>query len=394
MTCPVPDPGSGHPEANARSALHSFLASKGADVATVLKDADAALAVAPDDTVLAVGSLVEGLGSSKSDLDLILLRTEGRPIPPGGGHVAWASSRCLVDMRAIPQAEMDGLQDRFETWAAKPWDLTHAARFSLDERTLLHRLASAVVLAAPTASPRRRTPDRHALCRLKLHVARQAARTIQVDMAGLRDADDPHSLAFAAQELMGHALDASLAAHGFSIPLLKWRSRLLQSLPPDWTPSLCVAPSGSPPAEHVWRLLRLPASGRRAAVLPYAHRISAFCRAAFVWADATLRGEAALTPSPSLSGAGPPVGGRALPPLDFDVDVAIQGEDVWLARLNEFAEPVHLSREEACAALFMDGDLSAETIDGLVFPDSTAGRASPAKDLSRRLARRGLVASG
>src|SRR6202008_2286814 len=106
------------------------------------------------------------------------------------------------------------------------------------------------------ARPPPEPPTREGLLRLKLHVARQAARTIQVDMAGLRDAGDHRSLAFAAQELMGHAIDAMLAAYGLSNPLLKWRSRLLERVPRDWELAMSVAPSGLTAGDRIWRLLR------------------------------------------------------------------------------------------------------------------------------------------
>ena len=103
--------------------------------------------------------------------------------------------RCLVDLRILRAAWIDELVGRLRAWSQAPWDLTHPVEFTLDERSLLHRLLHSRFLdeaAAARAAPW--MPERTDLARLKLQVARQTGRTIQVDMAGYRESGDHRSL--------------------------------------------------------------------------------------------------------------------------------------------------------------------------------------------------------
>jgi len=53
--------------------MEQFLASRDADLSGIVTSAQATTGLEATDVLLLVGSLVEGLGNSKSDLDLILI---------------------------------------------------------------------------------------------------------------------------------------------------------------------------------------------------------------------------------------------------------------------------------------------------------------------------------
>jgi hypothetical protein len=218
------------------SAFDAFLVGKQTRVDGIVAAVDQAVGLGPGDRLLAVGSVVEGLGNRKSDLDLLLVA--GSPsgiacLPGRDEEVSLAVGRCLVDVRVVAGSTVDDLMRRFDAWCRQPWRVTHAAGFTPDERTLLHRLGNSVVLRDDRReSGGSRVPAPPDLVRLKLHVARHLSRTIQVDMAGYRENGDHRTLVFAAQELLGTAVDALTAGYHLTNPAPKWRSRLLDRLPP------------------------------------------------------------------------------------------------------------------------------------------------------------------
>jgi len=364
--------------------LVPFLEDKGTSLADVVRFANARLPLRADDVLLAVGSLVEGLASDKSDLDLLLLtRRDGSELPEDG-NIGWTAGRCLVDMRVVEWSRIDDLVGRLKHWTGRAWNVTRAPKFTIDERTLLHRLWSGVRLEWDDGEvPPHPHPEAHELERLKLHVARQDARTIQVDMSGLHSAGDHRSLAFAAFQLMGNALDGLLASQGLTNPLLKWRSRLLERVPDAWGARAGLSDGSRPVGEVVWDRMRFPAHADAAAVERYAYGCAAFARAAFAAAEYeafALAARPADAPVPEQA-----AGAR---PLAFDVDFALSEESVRLARLNEFGRPLEMTH-----ARFRDllrSDLAR--FDGRMDP-AKADRAGTPAEPWPAVAEAGLLAS-
>lgn len=332
--------------------LHEYLTLRGADLAGVVTAVDTAVGLGSQDVLLAVGSLVEGLGTPKSDVDLLLLTPRAANSLPSG-EVALVVSRCLIDMRIMPVEELSLLLTRFETWSELEWSVTHTAKFSLEERTLLHRLRhGSIIRRGEEEGILQRVPQVRELARLKLQVARHMARTIQVDMVGNRARQDYRSLTFAAQDLLGHALDALLAGHLRTNPLAKWRSRLLEALPADSLSALPLRIVARDPGEEAWRLHRAPERPDATACLEHAFRISTFARAVFAWAERKLSTD---TPPPAgLSMSVSANSGSRMLGLDFDVDFMYTGTGVALGRLNEFGTSLELSVDEFWLVLQFD----------------------------------------
>lgn len=331
--------------------LEDFLKLRGTTLSHVVEKARSSLALAADDCLFSAGSLVEGLGTTKSDVDLLwLTELDPKSIPPAE-QLTWVVGRCLVEVQAVTLSALRELLSRLKTWARLPWDTTHDAKFSFDERKLLHRFLHARPLHGDASHL---NPSAVDLTRLKLHVARQYSRTIQVDMVGNRDAGDLRSLVYAAQELLGHAVDALTAGYGFTNPIPKWRSRLLDQIPAGWERSLPIRPEGLTASEKVWQLHRAPERSDEQVVLDHAFRISAFARAVFAWAEMRLvNGSRDELIDQSLFN--PQSTGHELPYLDFDVDFRIIDGRVFMGRLNEVGEPVILWPHEFAVALLCDG---------------------------------------
>lgn len=385
------------PKPAALISLESFLRYRDTNLPSVLSTVSASVGLNSDeDVLLAVGSIVEHLGSNKSDLDLLLITSRSEKSLPQGDSFALVVGRCLVDVRVVRSVELESLLSRLDAWSCLPWDVAHAAHFSLVDRTLLHRLRHGYALFnAHRNLFAEQRPLTKSLARLKLHAARQVSRTIQVDMVGYRESRDYCSLGFAAQELLGHAVDALCSGYQLTNPLPKWRSRILSSLPSDWELALTVRPTGLSVVERVWRLHRAPAKPGEGASLEHAFHIVTFARAVFFWAEGRLRSEAC---SHKALKVWPPRKerfiGPALPYLDFDVDFLLGKGRVRLARLNEFSEPLDMSQDEFSLALLFDGVTTASEAGIVVFGTSkqNVGRRVTNRLLAK-LARTGLSIS-
>jgi len=373
-----------------------FLRWGGTDMDAVLARVHAAVGLGAGDMLLAVGSLAEGMGTSRSDFDLLWIADRRARALPAEEHLPLRVGQCLVDVQVWPRRELEVLLERFEAWARAPWDVMHQARFSLDDRTSLHRLSHGRVMHAGSSQPvAGRIPARRDLARLKLQIARHWSRTIQVDLAGYRELEDYGTLTFAAQDLLGHVVDGLLAAHGWTNPLVKWRSRLLDEVPADWEPPLGTRPTGLTARERVWRLHRAPARPSRRAVLAHAADIAAFARAVFPWAERVL--VHGRPPQPRGLGFVPEARGkrtRALPSLDLDVDLCFLDGGFVIGRLNDFGRTLRLSAAEGELLRLFDGRTTtreaerlsggggrrranARTIERLVEKVAQAGFTSP-----------------
>ena len=212
--------------------VDEFLHLRGTDLPSVVSRVDTAIGLGDDDVLLAVGSIAEGLGNAKSDIDLLLITPRDEAALPSRDELGLVVGKCLVDVRVMRTPEVDQLLGRLRTWTEGSWDVTHAVKLTIDERTLLHRLLHGRLLNAPRGGLAAATrPSQMDLSRLKLQVARQEARTIQVDLVGYRESGDYRLLVFAAQNLLGQAVDALTASYQLTHPVAKWRFRMLESAP-------------------------------------------------------------------------------------------------------------------------------------------------------------------
>jgi hypothetical protein len=367
--------------------LEAFLASRTRSLPEVLAAVDAAITRTTGDSLLAVGSLVEGLGTTKSDLDLILITPD--PVMATLGPVTVISGTCVVDVQPIARSWMDQLLRRLDDWSASPWDVTHAAGFTLAERTLMHRMVNCRGLD-DSFDDRPTAPDSRSLARLKLHVARQDARTIQVDLVGYREMGDFASLVFASQELLGHGVDALLAGYLQTNPLSKWRTRLLERLRDGWLEAVGLRPVGMTGVDHIWRLHRAPTRPLAAPAIGHALGTTTFARAAFLWAESVLLHGGPIRepfewPWSSDSDDLP------LPALEFDVDYSLADDGATVGRLNEFGRVVELESEELLVMLLCDGTTTERAAQQAVFGTQTSADGERVHRVAAAVAEAGLT---
>lgn len=348
--------------------LSNVLGHAGSSEAELVERVDRECELRPGDVLLAAGSLVEGLGNTKSDIDLILIRTDDADGTKLDEDFGFMLGRVVTDIRVLASSSVQQLTGRLQAWAGQPWAVLRLADFSLDERLLLHRLAHGRQIhpVGPRTPVIRYPVSRRDLSRLKLHIARHMARTIMVDMVGYRDVFDHASLVFAAQDLLGHAVDGLLAGFGVTNPHAKWRNRLLATLPDGWSTGLGHRLSEVGPADAHWSLHQGPPTRQRQAATAYAQRIAAFARATLAWSESQLVWPVTSSDLVYQWTSSPREGSYVLPQLEFDVDFVFAAGGIAVARLNEPGIPLRLSGPEFALLLLFDGRTSAsEAISAL-----------------------------
>jgi len=345
--------------------LGATLARLGADYSAVVHTVDTAVGLGPQHVLLGVGSIAEGLGTSKSDFDLLLICADDAGDGSAKAEHAWMVGRCIVDLTVLRLETVRMLLSRLHAWAATPWDVSQAAGFSYEERVLLHRLLLGVQLFPEHHQPPGFSyrPFEAELARLKLQAARHLTRAIQVDLAGYRDSADYPSLVFSAQELLGHAVDGLLAGHRVTNPAPKWRTRLLAGLAEGWSRPLAIRPTPLPADRLFWRLHRAPAEPDRGPALAHATRCVSFARAVFAWAEPQLVASSAVdTVEPPWSQERSP--GRTLPTLELEVDFRVTEGRVAVGRLNEFGGSLTITPQELAVLLRFDGQTTLGEVQG------------------------------
>jgi len=324
--------------------IAAYLKSHRIALSDILARVDEAIALQPDEVLFAAGSIIEGLGDAKSDLDLFLLTSRYDIALSSLNCLALLVGDCLIDIRVLQHAEADALLDRFAGWAAQPRQPRHALGFTYEERKVLHRLWSGMALYGEDrfAALRQRLKGEN-LVRHKLDCARFMASTFQIDLAGLYGAGDALSMPFVAQELLGHTADALLARYGLTNPNPKWRVRQLGYVPEAWREELPGRPPELSAVNTFVQLHRAPEDESLDGAFAHAARIVAFSRTIFPLVECKLLGPPGMT-LPQLSAA--PCGTAAealLPVLDLDVQVSYQDGHFELWRLNDPAVAFALS---------------------------------------------------
>lgn len=371
--------------------LDEFLSHRGVRLEDVSTEVRTRLGLAEDDVLFVCGSLVEGRGNEKSDVDVYLITARSGFTFTSLDAVLLAVGTCLIDVKVVPYDKLHALIARFEAWdqqARRPHD---AIAFSQDERALLHRLHFCQPLHGDERLEvlRRQAPLR-SVARLSLAVARYYGNALQVDLAGLRRERDLHTMIFTAQELLEHAADAVLAGHGNTNPNGKWRVRQLSELPLGCEKRLPGRPLERSLRDEYVALHRAPEVDDAQAVYRHASGSVDFVRRALLFSEREiLRPEAPKLPT---LGSLPRRAKPALPQLDFDITV--KGDTLEIYRLQGSGEVFLLSPSTTALLCLFDGltsVTSARMSAGLLF-----GRAKGAeiiRDLHASVTNAGFVAS-
>lgn len=322
--------------------IATFLLRKESSVQNIINEAKQKYSFAENDVLVAVGSLADGLGNIKSDLDLLLIKDDVQAEIPGKS-IAWKSGNCLVDMEVVSIATVQQLSEKLVNWDALEWDSTYESELKINERKFLHRILCGIYLDDDELKKSKVIKfTKKQLSKLKFHAARHLARTIQVDMAGYKFSNDVKSLVYASHELLGCAVDAILAAEEYTNPTPKWRSRLLELLPSYYIDFINQANFTSI-ADAIWNAHHLPELNEKA-VHNKINEISVLCRQLFFISECKILYPDLIVkfPEKNKTSAFKPLGFQ----LELDVDFQIALDGVYVARLNEFGSVVKFDLNE------------------------------------------------
>jgi hypothetical protein len=283
------------------------------------------------------GSLIEGLGNARSDLDAVLI-SDRRPGGVGAGVPIpiWTDPFAL-DVEWWPRADVEALLGRLaELPVDRERDPRTAEIFGGGELRLLHRLGHGepVQSEAETAELQARldprTLDRVLVDRGALEVDAQ-----QTDVVGFVGAGDLESALLQAIEMVGHAAGTLLAAVGDANPSRKWRLAKLRGLgrPGPDLPGGPLLPSPADAFLRLWTVRSTsPAAVRRhlAECVHTVRRVVPWARQRFLAAEPGAARERALPGEPAGTASRR---GRILPCLDLDLRVR------WLDGRLEVTRP-------------------------------------------------------
>jgi hypothetical protein len=362
--------------------LDQFLTAQGLTLDLVAAEAARHLALVPGDCLFLAGSLVEGIGTPTSDIDLFLVTDRENFQFHSMTDIALVVGDTLIDIRVVKHQDVRALATRFLVWRNAPRLPRRSFEFIEDERKLMYRIAVGRSLFGHDVMLALKADFTLAdLARHKLDWARHLASATQIDIAGFLKANDRHSVFFATQELLGLTVDGLLAGFEYANPNTKWRARLLSCLEDDWENHLPGRRTGLSAQDRYLKLYTGMRADELQSIYLHALEVSAFSRAVFPWAEMRLLG---ARPAPHTSAVRPvpgPSPAHPLPPLGVDVEIRYSGGHLEVLRLNNSTEPLVFPAETHAFLACFDGVTDwSEALDSRR-PEAGSGASKPAPGL-------------
>jgi hypothetical protein len=327
------------------------------------------LRLTANDVVFAGGSVIDGVANDKSDIDLFLITARTDFAFTSLNDIFANLSGCNLDIRIIHSSKLEQLLEKFESWESEPRLAREAFRFTEDERKLLHRLCTGVAISNQQyfTNLQARASIRQ-LAKHKLDWAIHLAHCIQVDLEGLRLAGDYHSMAIAAQELLGHVFDALLAINLNTCPNRKWRVRYISKLPTDWHCMLPLAHQHGTAIDRFMKMHRAPIGNKPNNFLEHALTITDFSRAILPRAENLFLSNCKqFWPLVSkYEATSLPTNGLSLPSLGLDVCIYFNHAGFQLTRLNSGTPPIGISEALYETLCFFNGTYSRSYVISMI----------------------------
>ena len=344
------------------------------------------LECAADDQLLAVGSLVEGVGNLTSDVDFILLSDRRIDAADAAGRRPVTVCGLICDVNLIPRQLLEAKHALLRHWSMRARQLADTKMLSGAAYQLLHRVAHSRKVAGVTEDPFDLHECRALLALHRLERARYEAYALLVDIPGFIGEGQWAALATACNELLGYSSDAVLAAHGVTIPARKWRFQLLQH---------SCGTTQQPGHEFVAPLLELhrwPSPLGQDAMILHARRVAALARGVFLWAKSRMT--PAMDPVPLLppSQADATADAVTSATLDFDVAFVFPDDKIHLVRLNRAESGVEVSARLAALLCRFDGVTRREELQRCAAGLSASGTPLIVEEAEALVALRGLGA--
>jgi hypothetical protein len=220
-----------HAAEESRGRIEAFLTAHGVTIDAVLLE----IGADPEDVVLGVGSVPEGMGTPISDLDIIVLGPKRRPTSivfndKGRSDSVFRMGDILeLNVEYVAAPALEALADDVAQalFPETPTGEMRLKRLSEGELNILHRIRCGVVLAGAADSWRQRLlveylPEYMTVFYLMFFYA------LREDAIALQMIDDPDNSGFIWKQAVSNLATSTLAASGETNNQTKWRLKLVE----------------------------------------------------------------------------------------------------------------------------------------------------------------------
>ncbi len=184
--------------------------------------------VSMEDTVFVAGSLVEGIGNARSDVDVFVVAAES--IRSSREPLILRFGGLTIDVETQTLAHVDALITSLERQVASGDVVAASSALSRSEVEFLHRVCVSRPLQDAGRLGRWKAIVRECMPTLIVRRALVSADGHHVDCVGAAEDRDWESAALMAQHCADSAADALLAATGCTSEAPKWRMRRLRRI--------------------------------------------------------------------------------------------------------------------------------------------------------------------
>ncbi len=244
------------------------------------------------EVVFVCGSLVEGLGNTASDIDIVLITARERAGVSETGNIVTMLGPIICDTFIMTPDALNSLLGKLNLLGTPDADLYQSAKGFTDyERRLIHRLHTALpIFGEDDLRVFQRCVTADAIHWQKYNRSRHEALALQLDLGGLIQQKDWYSVVFCVQNLLDWSIDALLTGFGATNPVMKWRISQLQSLPSDWFSRIPGLYGPANAAQYYLALRQGVTDGNPQETYAYAQKVLTLSRQTFLWVEHRLRG--------------------------------------------------------------------------------------------------------
>lgn len=266
--------------------LKSYLQRHGLSTSHLVEVSESQLGLTGGDVLCAIGSLVEDLGNGRSDVDLLLItdRTNIATTYPSVAVLPLGS--LYIDVYILDTSTAEALVGRLAVFAGASGDPRDAGEFGHGELKLLHRMIHAEILCGFRAYQRLvYSISIESLVRQRIQNALHECKCLALDLLGMESDEDWPSMTMASSLMLDYSVEALLAGHGLTNPVVKWRMKLLQRLPQDWSEVLPGIRYSTDAINTYIELRRHPQVLTGDKVVAHCLSVASYCRAILCWAS-------------------------------------------------------------------------------------------------------------
>ncbi|HYX72413.1 MAG TPA: hypothetical protein VE732_06555 [Nitrososphaera sp.] len=213
--------------------IDSYLRSHGTNLSQLTALVKEYLNPEEPEIIYFTGSLVEGLGNFKSDIDIYLISDRDfNDRLTCDSIIIITLATCFIDVEILSFDQVNKLVERLNKFPSnEERDQRTTLAFTLPELKFLHNLRIAQPLFGEASFFELTSKvNKEALSRILFDRSIVSADSLQIDILGLIEDGDSLSARYLLGHYLGHLCSAFLSALGDTNPAEKWRVRKLNEL--------------------------------------------------------------------------------------------------------------------------------------------------------------------